>query len=79
LKQSGTLEDFIAGFEFLAFCTKGMFDVFSENALLVASRMKSMPNVLMALPQSWVEATKRAKEAQKVLFSNHKTILYSPP
>jgi hypothetical protein len=43
LKQSGTVEDFIASFERLDFWTEGMSDAFFENVLSVASRMRFGP------------------------------------
>jgi hypothetical protein len=43
LKQLGTMEDFIAAFESLAFRIEGMSDAFFESVLSVASRMKFGP------------------------------------
>jgi hypothetical protein len=43
LKQLGTVEDFIAAFERLAFRTEGMSDAFFESVLSAASRMKFGP------------------------------------
>jgi hypothetical protein len=44
---------------------------FSESVLSAASRMRFGTHVLMARPQSWVEATKRDKEAQHVVSSQN--------
>jgi hypothetical protein len=48
LKQSGTVEDFIASFERLAFRTEGMSDAFFENVLSMAARM------IFVLMSSWL-------------------------
>jgi hypothetical protein len=64
LKQSGTLEDFIATFERLDFRTEGMFDAFFRECFISGLKDEIRAHVLMAQPQSWVEATKRAKKAQ---------------
>jgi hypothetical protein len=63
-KQSGTMEDFIPSFECLDFQTEGMSDAFFRECLIRGLKDDICAHVLMAQPQSWVEATKRAKEAQ---------------
>ena len=63
LKQSGTVEDFIAAFEGLAFLTKGMSDVIFRECFISGLKDEIRAHVLMAQPQSWVEATKRDKVA----------------
>jgi hypothetical protein len=63
LKQSGTIEDFIAAFERLAFRTEGMIDAFFRECFISGLKEEIQTHVLMARPSSWVEATKRAKEA----------------
>jgi hypothetical protein len=73
LKQSSTVEDFIASFERLDFCTKVMSDAFFRECFISGLKDKICAHVLMTRPQSWVDATKRAKEAQQVVSSqNHK-------
>ena len=62
LKQSGTVEDFIVAFEHLAFQTEGMSDAFFQECFI--NGLKDEIRVLMAWLESWVEATKRDKEAQ---------------
>ena len=62
LKQSGIVEDFISSFEHLDFQTEGMSDSFFQECFI--SGLKNEIRVLMARLESWVEATKRAKEAQ---------------
>jgi hypothetical protein len=61
LKQSGTLEYFIVSFECLAFRIEGMFDAFLRECFISGIKDEIRAHVLMAQPQSWVEATKRAK------------------
>jgi hypothetical protein len=73
LKQLGTVEDFIAAFERLAFRTEGMSDAFFRECFISGLKDEIWAHVLMAWPESWVEATKRAKEAQQVVSAqNHK-------
>jgi hypothetical protein len=64
LKQSGIVEYFIAAFEHLAFQTEGMSDAFFRECFISGLKDEIRVHVLMARPQSWVEATKRDKEAQ---------------
>ena len=71
LKQSGTVEDFIASFERLAFRTKGMSDAFFLESFINGLKDEIRAHVLMAWPQSVVEATKGAKEAQQVVYSQN--------
>jgi hypothetical protein len=78
LKQSESVEDFIAAFECLEFQTEGMSDAFSEIFLSVASRMMIQAHVLMARSQSWVEATKRDKEAQQIVSSQNRKPSFIP-
>jgi hypothetical protein len=73
LKQSGTMEDFIATFERLDFHTEGMSDAFFRECFISGIKDEIRAHVLMAQPQSWVDATKIAKESQQVVSSqNHK-------
>ena len=60
LKQSGTVEDFIAAFEHLAFRTEGMTDAFFRECFISGLEEEIRAHVLMARPSSWVEATKKA-------------------
>jgi hypothetical protein len=69
LKQSGTVEDFIASFERLAFQTEGMIDAFFRECFISGLKEEIRAHVLMAQPSSWVEATKKSKEAQQVVSS----------
>jgi hypothetical protein len=64
LKQSGIVEDFIDVFECLAFRTEGMSDAFFRECFISGLKDEIRAHVLMAQPRSWVEATKRDKEAQ---------------
>jgi hypothetical protein len=79
LKQSGTVEDFIASFERLAFRTEGMTLMLSfESVLSVASRRRFGPMSSWLDPQTWVEATKRDKEAQHVVSSQNRKPSFIP-
>jgi len=52
LKQSGTVEDFIASFEHLAFRTEGMSDSFFQEFFISGLKDEIRAHVLMAWPQS---------------------------
>jgi hypothetical protein len=78
LKQSGTVEDFIASFERLAFRTEGMSDAFFRECFISGLKDEIRAHVLMARPQSWVEATKRDKEAQQVVSSQNRKPSFIP-
>jgi hypothetical protein len=71
LKQLGTVEDFIVAFEHLSFRTEGMSDAFFHECFISGLKDEICTHVLMAQPESWVEATKRAKEAQQVVSAQH--------
>ena len=64
LKQSGIVEDFIAAFERLNFRTEGMSDAFFRECFISGIKDDIYAHVLMARPQSWVDATKRYNESQ---------------
>jgi hypothetical protein len=78
LKQSGTVEDFIAAFERLDFHTEGMSDAFFRECFISGLKDEIRAHVLMARPQSWVEATKQAKEAQQVVSSQNRKPSFIP-
>jgi hypothetical protein len=78
LKQSGTVEYFIVSFERLAFRTKSMSDAFFRECFINGLKDEIRAHVLMARPQSWVEATKRAKEAQHVVSSQNRKPSFIP-
>jgi hypothetical protein len=71
LKQSRIVEDFIASFEHLDFRTKGMNDAFFREFFINGLKEDIWAHVLMARPSSWVEATKKSKEAQQVVSSQN--------
>jgi len=48
LKQSGTIEDFIAAFERLVFRTKGMTDAFFRKCFISGLKDEIWAHVLMA-------------------------------
>jgi hypothetical protein len=72
------MEDFIVSFERLDFRTEGMFDVFFQECFISGLKDEIHAHVLMSCPQSWVEATKRAKEAQHVVSSQTKKRSFIP-
>jgi hypothetical protein len=51
-------------FEHLDFRTEGMSDAFFQECFISSLKDEIQAHVLMARPQSWVEATKRDKEAK---------------
>jgi hypothetical protein len=78
LKQLGTTEHFIAVFERLDFRTEGMSDAFFRECFISSLKDEIRAHVLMDQPQSCVEATKRAKEAQKVVSSQNRKPPFIP-
>jgi hypothetical protein len=71
LKQFGTMEDFIAVFERLAFHTVSMSDAFLRECFISGLKEEIRSHVLMAWPQSWVVDIKRDKEEQQVVSSQN--------
>jgi hypothetical protein len=78
MKQLGIVEDFIATFECLDFRTEGMSDVFFRECFINGLKDEIWAHVLMARPESWVEATKRAKEAQQVVSTQNRKPFFIP-
>jgi hypothetical protein len=78
LKQLGTVEDFIAAFERLAFRTEHMSDAFFRECFISGLKDEIQAHVLMARPKSWVEATKRAKESQQIVSSQNRKPSFIP-
>jgi hypothetical protein len=78
LKQSGTMEDFIATFERLDFRTEGLSDAFFQECFISGLEDEIQAHVLMAQPQSWVEDTKRSKEAKQVVSSQNRKPFFIP-
>jgi hypothetical protein len=78
LKQSGAVEDFIAAFEHLDFRTEGMTDAFFRECFISGLKDDIQAHVLMARPSSWVEATKKAKEAQQFVSSQNRKPSFIP-
>jgi hypothetical protein len=69
LKQSSTMECFISSFEYLAFRMKDMSDTFFWECFISGLKDEIRAQVLMARPQTWLEATQHDKEAQKFVFA----------
>jgi hypothetical protein len=63
------VKDFIVAFEHLAFPTEGMRDAFLWECFISGLKDEIWAQVIMALSQTWLEATKRAKEAQQVILA----------
>jgi hypothetical protein len=78
LKQSSTVEDFIAAFECLSFQTEGMTDAFFRECFISGLKEEVRAHVLMARPMTWVEATKKAKEAQQIVSSQNRKPSFFP-
>jgi hypothetical protein len=78
LKQSSTVEDFIAAFERLAFRTEGMTDAFFRECFISGLKEEIRAHVLMARPTTWVEATKKDKEAQQIVSSQNRKPSFIP-
>jgi hypothetical protein len=78
LKQLGTVEDFIATFEHLAFRTKGMSNAFFQERFISGLKNEIRAHVLMARLESSVEATKRAKEEKQVVSSQNRKPSFIP-
>ena len=51
------------------FPTEGMFNAFFQECFINGLKDEIWAHVLMARPQSWVEATKRDKEEKHVISS----------
>jgi len=82
------VEDFIAAFEHLYFRTEGMSDAFFRECFIIGLKDEICAHVLMAHPQTWLEVTQCAKEAQQLVSSQTrkssfphrpKTTNFSPP
>jgi hypothetical protein len=71
MKQLGIVEDFIVSFEHLDFITEGMYDAFFWQCFINGHKDEIRAHFLMDRPESWVEANKRAKEAQQVVSSQN--------
>jgi hypothetical protein len=78
LKQSSTVEDFITTFENFSFRTEGMLDALFHEYFISGLKDEIRSQVLMAHPQTWLEATKCSKEAQQVIFSQNKKPSFVP-
>jgi hypothetical protein len=78
LNQSSTVEDFIAAFECLDFRTEGMTDAFFQKCFISGLKEEIWAHVLMARSMTWVEATKKAKEAQKIVSSQNRKPSFIP-
>jgi hypothetical protein len=55
-----------------------MFDVFFQECFISGLKDEIWAHILMACPQSWVEASKRDKEAQQVVSSQNRKPSFIP-
>jgi hypothetical protein len=78
LKYSGIVEDFIFSFEHLAFKTEGISDVFFRECFISGLKDEICAHVLMECPQTWLEATQRAKEEQYIVSSQTRKPSFPP-
>ena len=78
LKKLGTVEEFIAAIEHLNFRIEGMFDAFFWECFISKLKDEIRAHVLMARLGSWVEATKRDKEAQQVVSAQNRKPSFIP-
>jgi hypothetical protein len=78
LKQFVTMEDFIAAFKHSAFRTEGMSNAFFRECFISGLKDEIQAHVLMAHPQTWLEATQQAKEAQQIVSSQTKKPSFLP-
>jgi hypothetical protein len=78
LKQSSIVEDFISSFERLSFRIEGMSDDFFRECFISGLKYEIHSHVLVARPQSWVDATKRDKEGQQVVSSQNQKPSFPP-
>jgi hypothetical protein len=72
------VEDFIAALEHLDFQTEGMSDSFFQECFISGLKDEIQAHVLMSRPQSFVEASKRDKEEQKVVSSQNRKPSFIP-
>jgi hypothetical protein len=78
LKKSCIVENFITAFEHLDFQTEGMTDAFFRECFIGGLKEEVRAHVLMARPTTWVEATKKSKEAQQIVSSQNRKPSFIP-
>jgi hypothetical protein len=78
LKQSRIVEYFIVAFERLDFRIEGMSDAFFGECFISGLKDEIRAHVLMARPQSWVDAIKISKESQHVVSSQDQKPSFIP-
>jgi hypothetical protein len=78
LKQYGIMEDFITSFERLDFHIEGMSNAFFQEFFISGLKDDICSHVLMARPQSWVDATKRDKEVKHDVSSQDRKPSFVP-
>jgi hypothetical protein len=71
-------EDFIVSFEHVDFRIEGMTDAFFREFFISGLKEEIQAHVLMARPVSWVEATKKDKEAQQIVSSQNRKPSFIP-
>jgi hypothetical protein len=79
LKQSGTVEDFIASFERLDFCTEGMSDAFFREFFISGLKDEIVPtSSWLTLKVGW-KLLKEIRKHNKLSLLKPKTLLHSSP
>jgi hypothetical protein len=72
------MEDFIVSFEHLDFQMEGMTYAFFRECFISGLKDEIQAQVIMAHPQTWLEATKHAKEAQQVILAQRRKPTFVP-
>jgi hypothetical protein len=70
--MSRIVEYFIFSFEHLAFQMEGMTYSFFREFFISGLKDEIHSQVIMDRPQTWLEATKHAKEAQQVILAQRR-------
>jgi hypothetical protein len=72
------MEHYLSMYGIMDFRTEGMSNDFFRECFISGLKDDICTHVLMAWPQSWVDATKRAKEAQHVVSSQNQKPSFIP-
>eukprot|EP00253_Pinus_taeda_P029026 PITA_29026 len=67
LRQTGTVDEYITAFEALAFCTRGLSDVFYTECFISGLKEAIKAHVQLHHPPTWIEAFKVARNMERAL------------
>eukprot|EP00253_Pinus_taeda_P027778 PITA_27778 len=67
LQQIGTVDEYITAFEALAFCTRGLLDVFYTKCFISGLKEAIKAHVQLHHPPTWIEACKLARNMERAL------------